>query len=56
MVEVAEGVVDAGEEAAEEAEEGTASTEAGVSELLLMLRPPLRPVWAEGEAVGVARI
>ena len=56
MVEVAGGVEDAGEEAAEEAEEGAASTEAGVLELLLMLPLPQRPAWAEGEAAGVARI
>ena len=53
MVEVAGGVEDAGEEAAEE---GAASTEAGVLELLLMLPLPQRPAWAEGEAAGVARI
>ena len=56
MAEVAGDVEDAGEEAAEEGVEGAASMEAEVSELLLMLPLPQRPVWAEDEAAGVARI
>ena len=56
MVEVAGGVEDAGEEEAEEVEEGAASMAVEASELLLMLPLPQRPVWAEDEAAGVARI
>ena len=56
MVEVAGGVEDAGGEAAEEPVGGAASMAVEASELLLMLPLPQRPVWAEDEAAGVARI
>ena len=59
MAVVAENAVDAVEGAAVEVEEGADSMVAEASALqsvLLPPPPPRRPVWAEAEAAGVARI
>ena len=56
MAEVAGDAEDAEEEAAEEAEEGAASMAVEVLDPPSMLPLPRRPVWAEDEAAGVARI
>ena len=56
MAEVVGDEEDAEEEAAEEAEEGAASMAVEALDPPSMLPLPRRPVWAEDEAAGVARI